>query len=317
MRIVYSPHYNIGGYGIEKLHPFDGRKYAKAWAAICEAAPQAAELLIEPDGPATRETIERVHQADYLQRLGTAKYLAEVFETPVAKWIPAAILDSVVLEPMRYATQGTVLAARAALDHGLAINLGGGYHHAKPTSGEGFNVYNDVAIAVADLRATGRLSADDTMLYVDCDAHHGNGISHCFLQDRTFKTFDICNAQIYPRHDRPARERIDHAIRLCIGTDGESYLLELERALPAWIERMFEAAAPKLAIYNAGTDVIAGDALGALGLMPAHVLERDVFVIDALRKRGIPTMMVLGGGYTTESYRLVADSVIALVKRFA
>jgi histone deacetylase 11 len=317
MRIVYSPHYNIGGYGIEKLHPFDGQKYAKAWAAICEAAPQAAGLLIEPEGPAARETLERVHPADYLQKLSTAMYLAEVFETPVAKWIPAAILDSVVLEPMRYATQGTVLAARAALDCGLAINLSGGYHHAKPTSGEGFNVYNDVAIAVADLRANGRLSAEDTILYVDCDAHHGNGISHCFMHDRTFKTFDICNAQIYPRHDRPARERIDHAIRLCIGTDGESYLLELERALPAWIDLMSEAAAPKLAIYNAGTDVLAGDALGALGLTPAHVLERDLFVIDALRKRGIPTMMVLGGGYTTESYRLVADSVIALVKRFA
>ena len=70
-----------------------------------------------------------------------------------------------------------------------------------------------------------------------------------------------------------------------------------------------------LAIYNAGTDVFAGDPLGGLNISAPAILERDLFVIDELRKRGIPTVMVLSGGYTTQSYRLVADSVIGLIER--
>lgn len=316
MRIVYSPRYNIGGYGIEKLHLFGGSKFAQAWQAIEQAMPNANELLLEPREAVSHEVLRLVHADDYLSQLATAKYLAKVFATSATAWIPVYAFDSLVLEPMRVATQGTILAAGAALEHGLAVNLGGGYHHAKPASGEGFNVYNDVALAIAQLRASGRLNGDDTILYIDCDAHHGNGVCTCFLSDRTVKIFDICNAQIYPRHDRLAKVRIDKAIRLSIGTNGENYLLELQRTLPAWINDMIAARPPALAIYNAGTDVIAGDLHGALDLRPTDVLERDVFVVETLRRRGIPTVMVLGGGYTAQSYRLVADSVVALVQRY-
>jgi acetoin utilization deacetylase AcuC-like enzyme len=102
-----------------------------------------------------------------------------------------------------------------------------------------------------------------------------------------------------------------------MGIDGESYLLELQRALPAWLESQLATSTPKLAFYNGGTDVSARDPLGGLDLLPQHILERDVFIIDSLRKRRIPTVMVLGGGYTAASFRLVADSVISLVNRFA
>jgi histone deacetylase 11 len=314
MRIVYSPHYNFG-WAVEKLHPFDARKFDKAWKAVLEAMPGAAELLVEPKTQAAHEAIARVHSAEYLKQIGQSHYLSKVFEVPIAKFIHITMLDRVVLTPMRWAVQGTIEAARTAVQHGSAINLGGGFHHAKPASGEGFNVYNDVAIAIAELRASGELSPEDAIAYIDTDAHQANGVCHCFMADRRVRIFDIHNAQIYPRHDRPARERIDHGIRLSIGCDGETYLLELQRALPPWLDQISAEKKPALAVYNAGTDVVAGDMLGALDLLPQHILERDLWVLQTLRQRGIPVLMVLGGGYTAESWRLVASSVIAWLKK--
>jgi histone deacetylase 11 len=314
-RIFYTPHYNFGGFGAEKLHPFDGSKFGKVWHAVLQEVPGAADLLVQPTEPVSRATMERVHDAEYLKQLGTSHYLSKVFEVPLVKFVHISMLERVVLAPMRWAAQGTLLAAREALAQGAAINLGGGYHHAKPASGEGFNVYNDVAIAIAELRAGGELSPQDRILYIDADAHQANGICHCFMQDRSVRIFDIHNAQVYPRHDRPARERIDHGIRLPIGCDGESYLLQLQRALPGWLEEMTADRAPALAIYNAGTDVAAGDMLGGLSLQPQHILERDLWVLHTLRRRGVPTVMVLGGGYTAESWRLVANTVVAWLKK--
>jgi histone deacetylase 11 len=314
-RVVYHPSYNIGGYGLEKLHPFDGRKYGKAWDAIAALLPAAKEILVNPTSEVARDNLRLVHSADYLEQLNSAAYLAKAFETPAAAWIPVKLLDSIVLRPMRFATQGTIQSFSLACEHGLAINLGGGFHHAKPTGGEGFNVYNDVAIGIAVLRQSGQISPDDVVLYVDCDAHQGNGVATCFLDDHTVKIFDVFNADIYPRHDSVARERVDRPVPLASGTDGETYLLELQRALPTWLDEITTRVRHALAIYNAGTDVVSDDPLGALALSPEHVLERDVFVVESFTRRGIPTAMVLGGGYTQDSFRLVADSVATILGR--
>lgn len=315
MRIIYSPRYNIAGYGIEKWHPFDGRKFGRAWDAIVAALPEAKGLLIEPAREVDQVAIARVHAREYLQKLGTAAYLAKVFETPQAAWIPAFVLDKIVLSPMRWATAGTIVAAREALQHRLAINLGGGFHHAKPERGEGFNVYNDVAIAIAQLRAEGTLGQDETVLYVDCDAHQGNGVCHCFRQDRTVQIFDSFNNDIYPAHDRIAQDRIDAPIPLSVSTPGEEYLLQVQRLLPEFLDRVQDQHGPvRLAFYNAGTDVHEDDPLGFLKLTAGHILERDVWVVNQLRSRGIATATVLGGGYTQQGFQLVANSVLALLK---
>lgn len=313
-RIIYSPRYNISGYGIEKWHPFDGKKYGKSWEAIQTRLPVAKQWSIEPKQPASREALARVHTAEHLQQLGTAAYLAKVFETPKAAWVPAMILDQLVLKPMRWATQGTILSLEAALEHGLAINLGGGFHHAKPSCGEGFNVYNDVPIAVADLRSRGLLAPSDVILYVDCDAHQGNGVCHCFLKDRSVKIFDVFNRDIYPVADAIAQARIDHRCPMNYGTGGEEYLLKLQRELPAFLDQLAAAGSQvRLAIYNSGTDVHQDDPLGALALTSAEVLERDVWVVQQLRRRQFPVAMVLGGGYTQQGFELVAQSVLAIL----
>jgi histone deacetylase 11 len=152
--------------------------------------------------------------------------------------------------------------------------------------------------------------------YIDLDAHQGNGVCHQFLADTKVFLYDAFNPDIYPAYDRQARERVDCAVPLPTGCAGSEYLRLLDRTLPGFLDAIGRSARVGLAVYNAGTDVYAGDALGGLGLSAADVLARDLFVIDQLRSRGIPVVMLLSGGYSQDSYRLVSATVVELLQRY-
>ncbi len=201
---------------------------------------------------------------------------------------------------------------REALDHGLVVNLGGGYHHAKPEHGEGFSIYADVGIAVASLRQHNLIDVDVRIAYIDTDAHQGNGVCHTFMDDNRVFIFDIFNCHTYPALDVEARNRIDCDLGITSSCSDSQYMRELKSRLPGFIDSVGNAPIG-LAVYNAGTDVLAGDPLGGLNISASTIKERDLFVVGQLRKRGIPTIMVLSGGYTKQSFQLVADSVIAMI----
>jgi histone deacetylase 11 len=213
---------------------------------------------------------------------------------------------------------GTVEAALAAFEHGLTVNLGGGFHHAKPAAGEGFCVYADVAVAIHKMRESGLLLRDeDRVAHIDLDAHQGNGVAYCFKSDPRVFLFDLFNSAIYPGRDRLAIDRVDLPVPLRPGCDGDSYLQLLREKLPPFLNSVGGSRALGLAVYNAGTDVYEGDRLGGLGLSATNVLDRDLFVIELLRQREIPTVMVLSGGYHRDSYKLVAETVKHLIERYA
>jgi histone deacetylase 11 len=261
-----------------------------------------------------REELLTVHTAEYLNRLRQPAYVAAALEVPTVRYLPAWLIDRCVLRPMRWATMGTVLGASEALRHGLAVNLGGGFHHAKPAAGEGFCIYSDIALAIHSLRSEGAIGQDSRIAYVDLDAHQGNGVGHFFAQDQRVFILDMYNSLIYPSYDLKAQSRIDCAVRLERGCRERKYLQALASRLPGFLDSISRSQHVGLAIYNAGTDVFAGDPLGCLEVSADGVLRRDVFVVEELRKRGIPTLMLLSGGYTPVSYRLVADSVIRLLE---
>ena len=314
-RIVYSRHYNIGFFGLEKLHPFDSRKYGRAWRCLRgHFGAVLRRIWVRPPRPVRREELLKVHESDYLNRLRQPKYVASALEIPQLRYAPSWLIDWCVLRPMRWATMGTVVAARECLHHGFAVNLGGGYHHAKPGGGEGFCIYSDIALAIYFLRHEGLLAADDRVAYVDLDAHQGNGVCHTFMQDKRIFVFDMFNSTIYPSYDVEARERIDCAVRLPGACHELDYLRELKGRLPGFLDSIAQQQRVALAIYNAGTDVFLGDPLGGLKLSANAILQRDLFAVQELRKRGLPTLMLLSGGYTSVSYKLIADSVSRLLE---
>jgi histone deacetylase 11 len=306
-RLVYHRRYNIGLLGIERLHPFDSRKYGRAFKELWrQFGRHLNQFWVKPPRPVNRAELLTVHTDAYLPRLRDAKFVAGVVEVQPLRYLPGWATDRLVLRPMRWATMGTVVAAREAMDHGVAINLSGGYHHASPGNGHGFSAYADVGMALHDLRASGRLGNADKVVYVDLDAHQGNGVCRTFQDDPRVFIYDQYNRNIFP-NDVQAQRRIDCDVPLPNGCHDRDYLGALRSRLPAFLDALAKRAVLRLAIYNAGTDIYANDRLGGLSVSRSGVVDRDRFVLHELISRHIPTVVLLSGGYSGESYRLVAD----------
>lgn len=310
--LVYSPEYNIGLPGLSWLHPFDGSKYGHAWSALQRSLGEELEAAhLTPGGEVSSEDLLAVHAPNYIDSLRESAVVARALEIPAARLLPSFLLDRAILRPMRVATQGTILAVERALQGSAVFNLGGGYHHAFADHGEGFCIYADVAIALTRARKNGSLKAGDHVLVIDLDAHRGNGTENIFRNDPDVHFFDMYNFQIYPGYSDTEDE---YLIPVPAGSSGAFYLRRLKEELPAFLASV---PSPRLAIYNAGTDILAGDPLGGLNVTEAEVRERDRYVLAQLARSEVPIVMLTSGGYSKRSAGLIADAASYLVRDLA
>jgi histone deacetylase 11 len=326
--LVYSPRYDLGLPILEKLHSFSGSRPSRAFKSTMRQLNglKRPRVVTPTRGPTDDELLE-VHTQEYISSLKRSSVWAKILEGKPLRFVPPFVLNWLVQTPMRFATSGSVLATREALTAGLAINFGGGYHHAKPAHGEGFCAISDIGLLVATARRLGWIGPGDIVVYVDTDAHQGNGPSYVFMDDPRVMLYDIFNVDEYPcvedpiypypvGGDAPARERLDCAVPLARGSDDTTYLTALRSTLPAFLEKAGKKGRIGLAIYNAGTDVVAGDSVGGLGLTHGAVLARDMFAINEFRQRNIPTVMLPSGGYTHASAELIAATAAEACRRW-
>ena len=195
------------------------------------------------------------------------------------------------------AVGGTLLTARLALRHGIASHLAGGTHHAHPSFGSGFCIFNDCAVTAQVLLNQGCV---DRLLVLDLDVHQGDGTAACFSNDRRVFTLSMHAASNFPL--RKVASDLDLSLK--DGTGDETYLLTIGEHLPDVLDRI----KPQLVLYNAGVDPHRDDRLGRLDLSDQGLLMRDRLVLDACLRRNIPIATVIGGGY---------DALEPLVKRHA
>lgn len=312
--IVYHQSYNISLFGLEKIHPFDSTKYGKVYNALCNRLHVDERSFYAPEKPVTDEDLLLVHGQAYLDSLNSSSVIFRIAglplrplpRVPLAGWALNSLLHSCILKPMRYATEGTLLATDLAIKHGWAINLSGGYHHAKTDEGDGFCVFGDIQLTTKKVLEQ---HPDWKILIVDLDAHQGNGYAEGLKDEHRAFIFDMYSSFNYP-HDVQQMKRIDYNFPVPLGTDDKKYLEILKTNLPLAIKEVN----PNLIIYNAGTDIYASDPIGRLSVSKEGVISRDQSVFGLAQDNQIPIVMLLSGGYTKESAGIIADSIEKIIK---
>ena len=216
---------------------------------------------------------------------------------------------------MRWHVGGTIAAAACSMQYGWAINIGGGMHHAYASTGMGWCPFADVYLAIQRLRHASE-GAVQRILYIDLDAHQGNGVERdkLRLNDKDLFILDVFNSGVFPQDDK-AKSAIDISVELRSGVTGPLYLDRLAAALT---QAAADFPSPDLVVYNAGTDVLSGDPLGRMDVDEASIIARDEAVWRfAAETAKAPIVMMLSGGYAQRSAAVVADSISNLFAKFS
>jgi acetoin utilization deacetylase AcuC-like enzyme len=272
-RFVYTPEYefDIGA------HVFPTRKFKLVRDALLADGDIAEDAFLEAPAASDSQLLA-VHTPEYLDDLKQAAV------TERTAWSEMPLSEEIV-HGFRLAAGGTLRACRWALEHGLALNLAGGFHHAFPDHAEGFCYINDVAVAVAVLLEEKRIAR---AAVIDCDVHQGNGTAVIFEARPAVFTFSMHQERNYP-----IKRRSDRDIGLADGTGDAEYLRFIDENLPL----ILDSHRPDLVLYLAGADVYQRDQLGGLALTLEGLKRRDACVIEQCRARRIPLAAALAGGY--------------------
>ncbi len=282
MKLSYHEGYGIA---LPAPHPFPISKYLLLRNLLMAEGLLAVGNVLEPE-PIDIETAALVHTRAYLDKLQASALSAPEQRRLGLPW------SQELWRRSRLAAGGTLQAARTALEAGLAGNLAGGTHHAFPDHAEGFCVLNDIAIAIERLRAEGAIRR---AAVVDLDVHQGNGTAAIFERVDVVFTFSMHGERNYPL----VKMRSDLDVPLADGTRDREYLDILGQHLPTVLER----SQADLVFYLAGVDVAAGDRYGKLSLTDEGIRSREECVIETVRDRGLPLVIVLGGGYAVTRAR--------------
>ncbi len=305
MLLPFKLIYSDGYYLPIGQHVFPAEKYRRVHAQLIETGVADASDFLTPI-PATDQDILLVHTPQYVEKLKTGTLSAREeleLEIPYAPELVSAFWLS---------AGGSILAAENALKDGVAINVGGGFHHAFPDHGEGFCMIHDVAVAIRRMQRDNKIR---TAMTVDCDVHQGNGTAAIFAGTRTVSeplpssappvlgrrplmrgahagdvfTISLHQQNNYPPLKPPSSIDVD----LPDGIDDDDYLAWLDNALSSGL-RQFE---PDLICYIAGADPYREDQLGGLALTMEGLKKRDELVFRVAQSRGIPVMVTYAGGY--------------------
>jgi len=284
LKIFYTDTFPIP---LPEKHSFPKEKYSLLRKRISEIQ-DSYPVDLQIPRPATYEEIIRAHDPMYIHRLQNGELSAKEIRRVGLPWSPE------IVRRARYSAGATIEACRAALAERIAVNLGGGTHHAFSDHGQGYCWLNDSVIAARAIQAKGLVK---NILIIDCDVHQGNGTAAIVKNDPTIFTFSIHGKNNFPYQ----KEESDLDIALENGVDDVVYLQALEKGL----RQSVDAANADLAIYLAGADPYNDDRFGRLALTKKGLAERDRIVFQSCLEADLPTAVTMAGGYA----RNVQDTV--------
>lgn len=275
VKIFYSDHYTVT---LPPEHRFPMEKYARLRQALLAQNILIPEELF-PSPPATRQQILRAHTAEYFDAVASGNLEARIIRQIGLPWSPELFERSLA------SVGGTLAASRQALVDRISGNLAGGTHHALAGEGMGYCVFNDLAVAALALLEEDKAAR---ITIVDLDVHQGNGTAAILGNRKEVFLLSLHGAKNYPYRRTPSTLDID--LPDCSGD--KEYLEALEEGLAAAL-----AFGPQIVFYQAGVDPLNEDRLGRLSLSMQGLEQRDRRVLEECRARGIPVVLVMGGGY--------------------
>ena len=282
--IVYHPDYVAP---LPNVHRFPMPKFKILRDLLLKDRVIDREQIFEPELP-DLELIQLVHTPKYVRAYcnGTLEYKAQ--RRIGLPWSAA------LAHRTQIAIGGTILAAKLALEYGCACNTAGGTHHAFPSYGSGFCIFNDLAIASRVLQHQGLV---EKILIVDCDVHQGDGTAFIFKDDSSVFTFSMhCEANFPGR-----KQQSDLDVPLPKGLDDDGYL----QILASHLSDLLTEVKPDLVLYDAGVDTHVSDRLGKLALTDSGIYRRERMVLSTCKAEGYPVASVIGGGYGKDMSALV------------
>ena len=285
MRAFYSDHFVLP---LPDGHKFPMSKYSRLRERILAEGIVSSDELHEAPLAAI-EDLRLVHDAAYVDAVLSGTVAAAIQRRIGFPWSPQMV------ERSRRSVGATIAAAHAALDEGVAANLAGGTHHAFADRGEGFCVFNDVAVAARVLQR-GQLAR--RIAIVDLDVHQGNGTAAIFSGDDSVFTFSMHGDKNFPFK----KELSDLDVALADGTGDDEYLSLLQSHLTTVLNRH----QPDFVFYLAGADPFEGDRLGRIKMTIHGLKRRDEIVMEACTKARLPVAISMSGGYATDIDAIVA-----------
>jgi acetoin utilization deacetylase AcuC-like enzyme len=309
--------YSAGYYLPIGSHVFPAEKYKLIHDRLLATGAAAPADFVTPR-PASDEDVLLVHTPRYVEKLKTGTLNArEELELEVP-------FSPELVRAFWLAAGGSVLAADHALDDGVAISIGGGFHHAFPDHGEGFCVINDVAVAIRCMQRDEKIR---TAMTVDCDVHQGNGTAVIFggnsprpapsgTSPRSSHAGNVFTISLHQHNNYPAfKPPSSLDLNLPDGTGDADYLARLGDALSLGLSKL----KPELICYLAGADPYREDQLGGLSLTIEGLKARDTLVFQVAKAEGIPVMVTFAGGYARkleDTITIHCNTVIAAKEVF-
>ena len=235
----------------------------------------------------SKKTLLNVHSEEYINKINNLSLDKDEIRKLGFPLVKSVRRRSFV------ATGGTVLASKLAVKYKLACNTAGGSHHAFSNEGNGYCVFNDVAVAASYLKKKFKFKK---ILILDLDVHQGDGTAKIFENDDNVFTVSIHSKKNYPA--KKQNSNID--IELEDGIEDEKYLNIVNLLLQRIKDFQFD-----FVFYVAGVDVHFEDRLGKLNITETGIKKREELVINNFFKKNIPLCGVLGGGYNHNFEQLI------------
>lgn len=279
-------HASYSKLALPATHQFPGSKYQHLYEYLIEQGIALSSQFLAPE-KVTQKYLTQLHEPSYV-----ASFIDGSIDSKALRRIGFPWSEALV-ERTLYSVAGTALTCEQAIEHGCALHLSGGYHHAHHEYGSGYCIFNDLALAAIHSLQNDNI---ETVLIFDCDVHQGDGTA-TIVQSNS----NIITCSLHCQENFPSRkQRSDYDIEIARGTEDKQYLETVTQTL-AYLIRLHQ---PDLIIYDAGVDIHQDDRLGYLQISDQGLLERDKLILQQAKSANIPIACVIGGGYSKDIAKL-------------